>query len=471
MTFRTLSKGELKPLSDLMNLLGFTPFFKGECAIEGVDPVLRSPHRLGDAVSFVLALDAIAAASIWNYRTNQDNDIHLKMEDAIHYLHPTHFIWQNGYKLELGAETVPTNGLFKCKDNRFVMIESGPPYRKLEQGYLNFFNCGNNRETIAEVILRWNSFELQEKLSELGLPCCIANTKEEWLNHPQGTILAATPIIEIQKIKEGMPYGLNRNATSPLEGINVLDFTHVLAGPRSTYSLAEFGANVLHISSPYHRDTLVQDFAVNRGKTNAYLDLTATQDANKMRDLLMDADVFANSYRSSVVEQFHITAEDVADRSTRGIVYLSINTYGHQGPWQMRPGFDQLGQVATGFAMKEGGGSEPKFSPVFYLTDLITGYLAVAGMMSALLKRAIHGGSYHVKVSLARSAMWVQELGYIATKELMNIPDHDNYPVNLVSEESPYGILTRLAPAIKFSNMPVVPVKPVVPFGSQNPSW
>lgn len=471
MNHRKLSNGELKPLSDLINVLGFTPFFKGEFTLEGKDPLLRSPHRLGEAVSYVLGLDAIAAAAVWKYRTNQDNDIHIKMEDAIHYLHPTHFIWQNGYKLELGAETVPTNGLFKCKDNQFVMIESGPPYRKLEQGYLNFFNCGNNREAIADVILNWNSFELQEKLSELGLPCCIANTQEEWLNHPQGKILAVTPVIEIEKIKNGEPYGLSPRAQSPLENINVLDFTHVLAGPRSTYSLAEFGANVLHVSSPYHRDTLVQDFAVNAGKTNAYLDLNTTRDANKMRELLLETDVFANSYRPSVVEAFQLSAEDIAKESTRGIIYLSINTYGHKGPWRNRPGFDQLGQVTTGFAMKEGGTVGPKFSPVFYLTDLITAYLAVAGVMSALLKRAIDGGSYHVKVSLSRSAMWVQDLGYIQPEKFMQAPEQDDYPVNLLTEESPYGKITRLAPPTKFTSMPSIQMKPVVPFGSQYPAW
>ncbi len=41
----------------------------------------------------------------------------------------------------------------------------------------------------------------------------------------------------------------------------------------------------------------------------------------------------------------------------------------------------------------------------------MTGYLAAAGMMAALLRRAEEGGSHHVKLSRARSAMWVQALG------------------------------------------------------------
>jgi hypothetical protein len=68
---------------------------------------------------------------------------------------------------------------------------------------------------------------------------------------------------------------------------------------------------------------------------------------------------------------------------------MTANAYGHEGPW---PGFDQNGQVASGFAVKEGGAGPPKFSPVFYLADLMTGYFAAAGMMAALLRRSIEGG-------------------------------------------------------------------------------
>ena len=82
---------------------------------------------------------------------------------------------------------------------------------------------------------------------------------------------------------------------------------------------------------------------------------------------------------------------------------MDINAFGHSGPWAERPGYDQIAQVATGFAAKEGEPDKPQFSPVFYLGDLMAGYFAAAGMMAALLRRSIEGGSYHVKVSLARS--------------------------------------------------------------------
>lgn len=108
-----------------------------------------------------------------------------------------------------------------------------------------------------------------------------------------------------------------------------------------------------------------------------------------MRQLAATADVFASTYRPAVNERFGLLPEPLADASERGIVYMSANAHGHSGPWTGRPGFDQLGQVASGFALEEGQGGPPKFSPVFYIGDLMTGYFAAAGMMAALYRRAV----------------------------------------------------------------------------------
>src|SRR5262249_1868751 len=153
-------------------------------------------------------------------------------------------------------------------------------------------------------IAKFEAVELQEKLSELGLPACIAYSKEEWLNHPQGKILSQTPVIEIEKLSPGKPKGLKDRSDYPLSGIKVVDFTHVLAGPRSMRSLAQYGAEVLHISSPYHRDTVSQNLLVNMGKQSAYLLLTEADKLQRMKELTAQADVFACSYRPSVADRF-----------------------------------------------------------------------------------------------------------------------------------------------------------------------
>jgi crotonobetainyl-CoA:carnitine CoA-transferase CaiB-like acyl-CoA transferase len=251
----------------------------------------------------------------------------------------------------------------------------------------------------------------------------------------------------------------------------VLDFTHVLCGPRSTRTLAEYGAEVLHISSPSYADTMAQHLGVDGGKYDAYLDLRYEKDMATMRQLAATADVFASTYRPTVNERFGLLPEELASKSERGLVYMSANAYGHSGPWKNRPGFDQLAQVASGFAMTEGQGGPPKFSPVFYVGDLMTGYLAAAGMMAALLRRAVEGGSYQVKLSLARSVMWVEELGLLEVAAQGDVPETDSYPTKTVSTDTAYGTVTSLAAPLTFSNLTLPTAHRLVPYGADRAAW
>ena len=468
---RRLSVGELGALADLLEIIGLTKHFSGDAVLHGNDPVIRSPHRLGEASATAHLLIGAAGAAIWEARGGTRTDISTDIIDALHHLHPTHYIGHSGYPSNVGAEYVAANGLFQTRDGRYVMIEAGPPYQKLLNGYLNFFDCGNNKQSFAREIAKWNAEDLEEALTNAGLPACRAFTREEWLAHPQGKALAATPPIEIVKITDGDPVPFSDHGNSPLDGVRVLDFTHVLAGPRSTRTLAEYGAEVLHISSPWYVDTLPQHLGVDVGKFNAYLDLRSEEDMATMRQLAATADVFASTYRPPVNERFGLLPEQLATASERGLVYMSANAYGHSGPWKDRPGFDQNGQVASGFAMTEGQGGPPKFSPVFYLADLITGYFAAAGMMAALHRRAVEGGSYQVKLSLTRSAMWVEELGLLDVAAQGDVPETDSYPAKTVSIETAYGAVTSLAPPLTFTNLTLSSTDRLVPYGADSASW
>jgi crotonobetainyl-CoA:carnitine CoA-transferase CaiB-like acyl-CoA transferase len=468
---RSLGRGELEPLTDLIEQLGLTGHFSGDAVMRGNDPVIRSPHRLGEASCTAQLLIGAAGAAIWQARGGARTDISIDIIQALHHLHPTHYVRQSGYPSSVGAEFVGVNGLFPTRDDRYIMLEAGPPYRKLLNGYLNFFDCGNNKQSFAREVAKWNAEDLEQALTNAGLPACRAFTREEWLAHPQGTVLAGTPPIEIVKIAGGDPVPFRDHAAWPLDGVRVLDFTHVLAGPRSARTLAEYGAEVLHISSPWFADTLAQHLGVDAGKYDAYLDLRYDKDMVTMRQLAATADVFASTYRPAVNERFGLLPEQLAAASERGIVYMSASAYGHSGPWKDRPGFDQNGQVASGFAMAEGQSGQPKFSPVFYLADLITGHFAAAGMMAALHRRAIDGGSYQVKLSLARSAMWVQDLGVLDAAAQSGVPETDSYPAETVSTDTAYGAVTSLAPPLTFTNLTLRATDRLVPYGSDPASW
>ncbi len=468
---RRRSAGTLPELEDLLTALRLDDAFTGDAVITGDDPLINSPHRLTTASATALLLGGAAAAAVWSARTGQQTDVAIDAVHALHHLHPTHFVTQQGHPMNVGAEYVAANGVFATRDGHHIMIEAGPPYRKLLNGYLEFFDCPNTKEALQHRIRQWDAEELETALAAAGLPGCRAFTPAQWRKHPQGALLARTPVITIDKIADGDPVPFSTTPTAPLTGTRVLDFTHVLAGPRSTQTLAEYGADVLHVSSPRYPDTLAQHLCVDRGKRCTYLDLARESDAEQMRTLLADADVFASTYRPSVNERFDLTPAALAERSHRGIVCMTATAYGHAGPWRDRPGFDQNAQVATGFAMTEGRGEEPRFSPVFYLADLITGHLATAGVIAALLRRATEGGSYHVKVSLARSAMWVQDLGTVPLDDADRAPAADDYPADITEAPSAFGAVGQLAAALTFTNLELDPFTRLVPYDADQPQW
>ncbi|SMG60723.1 CoA transferase [Paraburkholderia susongensis] len=469
---RNLSDRQLPALASLLHSLGIDTGSFGQVSLDGDELLIRSQHRLVDAVGTAQLLIGAAASQIWHTRTGKITDIAVDTIDALHSLHPSHYLWQGGEWFEVGAEHMQVNGFHPTSDGRQVVLWAGPPYQKLLNGYLNFFDCGNNRRSIDAATARYTATELESALSELGLPACQAFTPQEWRAHPQGKALCTTPVIEIEKIADGDPVPFQSSASGVLDGIRVLDFAHVLAGPHSTQTLAEFGAEVLHISSPTRRDTLAQHLSVDMGKYCAYLNLAHAQQLQRMHDLAAQADVFACSYRPGVTRRFGLTPEELAGRSRKGIVVTSVNAYGHSGPWAERAGFDPHGQAASGFSATEGGGTQtPKFSPVFYLNDLLTGYFAAAGMLVALKRRATEGGSWHVKVSLTRSAMWVQDLGLLDHASIAALPATDTYPCRTTTSATAFGEVKTLANPLRFSSLPLSHNERLVPYGADRPQW
>lgn len=215
---RSLGRGELEPLADLIEQLGLTEHFSGDALMHGNDPIIRSPHRLGEASCTAQLLIGIAGAAIWETRGGTRTDIAMDIIHALHYLHQTHYVEQSGYPSSVGAEFVEVNGIFPTRDGRYIMLEAGPPYQKLLNGYLNFFDCGNNKKSFTREVAKWNAEDLEQGLTDAGLPACRAFTREEWLAHPQGKALVGTPPIEIVKLTDGDPCSFRDHADSPRPG-------------------------------------------------------------------------------------------------------------------------------------------------------------------------------------------------------------------------------------------------------------
>ena len=118
------------------------------------------------------------------------------------------------------------------------------------------------------------------------------------------------------------------------------------------------------------------------------------------------------------------------------------------------------------------GGPTASFPPTLVLNDYIAGYLGAAGVIAALRRRAKEGGSYHVRVSLTRAAMWYLSLGTFANTDFTPAPDQVMVPPEVVTGKSPYGEIRRLGPQVKLSRTPGRWRDPlVVVRGGDLPAW
>jgi hypothetical protein len=151
-----------------------------------------------------------------------------------------------------------------------------------------------------------------------------------------------------------------------------------------------------------------------------------------------------------------------------GIIYVSINCYGHVGPWRERPGWEQLAQTVTGIAATDGSPERPKLIPAA-ACDYTTGYLAAYGTMLALAKRATEGGSWHVRASLCQTAMWLNRLG--ATCDPARATGLGDVTDLMTETETPFGRLAHLAPVLKMSATAPRWDLPTVPLGLHPPEW
>ena len=144
--------------------------------------------------------------------------------------------------------------------------------------------------------------------------------------------------------------------TAPLSGVRVLDLTRFLAGPYCTMLLADYGADVVKFESPEGREFRPPGGArdsyfflsSNRGKRSATLDLRKPEARALLLRILPHFDVLVENYRPDVMERLGLSAEKLTERFPR-LVYCGISGFGPDGPYRLRPGFDQIAQGMSGF--------------------------------------------------------------------------------------------------------------------------
>lgn len=436
----------------------------------GSDPVLPTRFRVGEAASAAIAAAGLAADALWRLRGGRPQRLALDVRAAAASL--LSFVLQRVPGVVLGRETPATVALYAAKDGTWVHLHGGFPH--LHEGTIALLGCGEDAVSIAAAVARWDAQALEDALAERDLCGARLRSAAEWAAHPQGRAVAAVPVIELTRIGDADPVPLpgpraDAPGARPLSGVRVLDLTRVLAGPTCARTLAEHGAEVLHVRSP--RLPFIEPFVVdtNVGKRSCHLDLDRAEDASVLRALVGEADVFSQSYRAGSLARRGFGPSDLAALRP-GLVVVSLSCYGHAGPWAARPGWEQLAQTVSGMAHEHGGVERASIVPAA-VTDYTTGHLAAVGVAAALARRAREGGSWHVRVSLARTALWIQALPRTPEGVAPSGFDPSVLAAHRIEMDSAWGRLERLGPVLRMSETPPRWELPPAPLGSDLPAW
>jgi len=435
-------------------------------SFSGADPVLPSSFAVGTAAAASIGAAALAAATLLQNRGGPATSVSVALRDAALEFRSERYLRIDGQPPPPLWD--PIAGLYRTADG-WVRLHTNFPHHR--DGVLTLLGSAPERSAVAAALAPWSAEEFDRRATEAGLAVACLRSFAEWDRSPEGQAVGEEKLVAIERIGEAPPQPLP-GGRAPLSGLRALDLTRVIAGPVAGRMLARCGAEVLQVSAPHLPQIPPLVIDTGRGKLSTFLDLREPAAAATLRGLLGKADLFLQSYRPGAISRLGFGAEEVG-RIRPGIIYASLSAYGFSGPWAGRRGFDSLVQTASGFnqAEAEAAGEEnPKPLPAQAL-DHGSGQLLAFGIIAALIRRASEGGSWHVKVSLARTGLWLRSLGRVAEGLHCPDPGAEDIPDRLAPAASGFGPLTVVRPAAEFSAITLPPMRPAMPLGTHPPRF
>ncbi len=187
-----------------------------------------------------------------------------------------------------------------------------------------------------------------------------------------------------------------------LEGIRVVDLSHVLAAPTATMFLADLGAEVIHIEPPHGDDS--REFgpfidepdknrsgyfiSLNRNKKSMVLNLKHDKGKAILRELIKRSDVLVENFRPTTMKKLGFDWENVR-KINPAIIYAAISGFGHDSPaeYAERPAYDVVAQAYSGLMSITGPSDGPPCRAGSSVGDIVAGHQAAIGILAALLHR------------------------------------------------------------------------------------
>jgi crotonobetainyl-CoA:carnitine CoA-transferase CaiB-like acyl-CoA transferase len=213
----------------------------------------------------------------------------------------------------------------------------------------------------------------------------------------------------------------------PLEGLKVVDFSRVLAGPLCARTLADLGADVIKIEPPRpdvsraaypNQDGMSGYYAQqNSGKRNVSIDLNAGNARELVLRLCDEADIIVENFRAGTLRSFGLDYETLSQRNPK-LVYVSITGYGQRGPWASRMAYAPTVQAEAGFTYNtmqhfEGIDAGRKWTDPLSHADVYAGLQATIAVLAAVRKREVTGRGQYIDVAMAAVMLSINERAHL----------------------------------------------------------
>jgi crotonobetainyl-CoA:carnitine CoA-transferase CaiB-like acyl-CoA transferase len=230
----------------------------------------------------------------------------------------------------------------------------------------------------------------------------------------------------VRHISEAVTFAPINGRPAPLDGIRVLDFSRIIAGPLCTQQLADLGADVIKVEHPVTGDELrarsrrgdrrgAMFLSFNRSKRSIAIDLTHEHGQDVALRLAAVSDVVVENFRPGVMDRLGLGQAELRAADPK-LIYVSISAYGSKGPFAARPGFDPILQAESGMMALTGpinGG--PTRHPLSII-DTLTASHATSAVCAALYGRDRHGHGDFIDLCLLDTA--IAALGNLAMQYL-----------------------------------------------------
>ena len=217
------------------------------------------------------------------------------------------------------------------------------------------------------------------------------------------------------------PYlaAMSKSGRPPLDGIRVIDFSRVIAGPMCTQMLSDMGAEVIKVENPDGGDDTRKGagpraggpegeshffLTYNRGKKSVALDFTKPEGQAIVHKLLADADVLVENFRPGVLKKYGFDYASLAAKYPK-LIYLSISAYGQTGPLSDRPGYDPVLQAESGMMSVNGEANGEGLRHAIAIVDTMTAIHSVAAINAALYARRDTGKGQQIDLALYDTAL------------------------------------------------------------------